>query len=157
MVLQSGSHLPMDRWEKSGDQILIYREGGVLTLAAADVVEFLEETDAPQPVAVVVAIAEAAAKPVVLQTDPKLVIAEMAEQYGLPAKFVSSVARAESAYRMDAVSPKGAIGVMQLMPGTSGWWNKCSRLRTFRYATPQPRKTPNTDICFMAKNQMCTA
>ena len=83
VVLQSGSHLPMDRWEKSGDQILIYREGGVLTLAAADVVEFLEETDAPQPVAVVVAIAEAAAKPVVLQTDPKLVIAEMAEQYGL--------------------------------------------------------------------------
>lgn len=119
MVLQSGSHLPMDRWEKSGDQILIYREGGVLTLAAADVVEFLEEMDAPQPVAVVVAIAEAVAKPEVLQTDPKLVIAEMAEQYGLPAKFVSSVARAESAYRMDAVSPKGAIGVMQLMPGTA--------------------------------------
>ena len=119
MVLQSGSHLPMDRWEKSGDQILIYREGGVLTLAATDVVEFLEEMDAPQPVAVVVAIAQAVAKPEVLQTDPKLVIAEMAEQYGLPAKFVSSVARAESAYRMDAVSPKGAIGVMQLMPGTA--------------------------------------
>ena len=119
MVLQSGSHLPMDRWEKSGDQILIYREGGVLTLAAADVVEFLEEMDAPQPVAVVVAIAQAVAKPEVLQTDPKLVISEMAEQYGLPAKFVSSVARAESAYRMDAVSPKGAIGVMQLMPGTA--------------------------------------
>ena len=119
VVLQSGSHLPMDRWEKSGDQILIYREGGILTLAAADVVEFLEEIDAPQPVAVVVAIAEAVARPEVLQTDPKLVIAEMAEQYGLPAKFVSSVARAESAYRMDAVSPKGAIGVMQLMPGTA--------------------------------------
>ena len=119
MLLQSGSHLPMDRWEKSGDQILIYREGGVLTLAAADVVEFLEEIDAPKPVAVVVALVEVVAKPEVLQTDPKLVIAEMAEQYGLPAKFVSSVARAESAYRMDAVSPKGAIGVMQLMPGTA--------------------------------------
>ena len=119
MLLQSGSHLPMDRWEKSGDQILIYREGGVLTLAAADVVEFLEEIDAPKPVAVVVALVEVVPKPEVLQTDPKLVIAEMAEQYGLPAKFVSSVARAESAYRMDAVSPKGAIGVMQLMPGTA--------------------------------------
>ena len=119
MLLQSGSHLPMDRWEKRGDQILIYREGGVLTLAAADVVEFLEEIDAPKPVAVVVALVEVVAKPEVLQTDPKLVIAEMAEQYGLPAKFVSSVARAESAYRMDAVSPKGAIGVMQLMPGTA--------------------------------------
>jgi len=34
-------------------------------------------------------------------------------------QFVASVARAESASRTDARSPKGAIGVMQLMPGTA--------------------------------------
>ena len=43
----------------------------------------------------------------------------MAAQYGLPEKFVSSVARTESAYQINAVSHKGAIGVMQLMPGTA--------------------------------------
>ena len=119
MVLQSGFHLEVDRWEKSGEQILIFREGGVSTLAAADVVEFLEEQDAPKPVAVVVAQIQPVANLEALKPDPKQVIAEMAEQYGLPAKFVASVARTESAYRTDAVSPKGAIGVMQLMPGTA--------------------------------------
>ena len=119
MVLQSGFHLAVDRWEQSGEQILIYREGGVSTLAAADVVEFLEETDAPKPVAAVLPQIQPVIKPEAFKPDPKQVIAEMAEQYGLPAKFVSSVARTESAYRTDALSPKGAIGVMQLMPGTA--------------------------------------
>ena len=119
MVLQSGFQLAVDRWEKSGEQILIYREGGILTVAASDVVEFIEEMDAPKPIAAVIVNAQAVAKPEAPRTDPKLVIVEMAEQYGLPAKFVASVARTESAYRTDAVSAKGAIGVMQLMPGTA--------------------------------------
>lgn len=38
---------------------------------------------------------------------------------GLPAAFVRSVARAESGYNPNAVSPKGAVGLMQLMPGTA--------------------------------------
>ncbi len=38
---------------------------------------------------------------------------------GLPPAFVHSVAKVESAYRADAISPKGAIGVMQLMPATA--------------------------------------
>ena len=37
----------------------------------------------------------------------------------LPPAFVESVARVESALRPDAISPKGAIGVMQLMPETA--------------------------------------
>ena len=38
---------------------------------------------------------------------------------GLPPAFVHSVAKVESALRSDAVSPKGAIGIMQLMPATA--------------------------------------
>ena len=37
----------------------------------------------------------------------------------LPPAIVHAVAKAESAYRQDAVSRKGAIGIMQLMPGTA--------------------------------------
>jgi soluble lytic murein transglycosylase-like protein len=39
--------------------------------------------------------------------------------HGLRPEFVKSVASVESAYRVKAVSPKGAIGLMQLMPGTA--------------------------------------
>jgi soluble lytic murein transglycosylase-like protein len=37
---------------------------------------------------------------------------------GLDPDLVHAVIRAESAYRPDAVSPKGAIGLMQVMPAT---------------------------------------
>jgi soluble lytic murein transglycosylase-like protein len=36
---------------------------------------------------------------------------------------VHSVAKAESGYRLDAVSPKGALGLMQLMPATAAELN----------------------------------
>jgi soluble lytic murein transglycosylase-like protein len=37
----------------------------------------------------------------------------------VPSAFVHSVAKAESAYRTGAISHKGAIGLMQLMPATA--------------------------------------
>jgi len=37
----------------------------------------------------------------------------------IPPELVHAVVRAESAYRSDAVSSKGAIGLMQLMPATA--------------------------------------
>ena len=42
-----------------------------------------------------------------------------AARYDLSPAFLDAVARAESGYDPDAVSPAGAIGVMQLMPGTA--------------------------------------
>jgi hypothetical protein len=40
-------------------------------------------------------------------------------RYGLERDLVHAVARAESAYNAHAVSPAGAVGVMQLMPATA--------------------------------------
>ena len=42
-----------------------------------------------------------------------------ADRYGLPRELVRSVMAAESGFQKQAVSPKGAIGLMQLMPGTA--------------------------------------
>jgi soluble lytic murein transglycosylase-like protein len=42
-----------------------------------------------------------------------------ADRYGLPRQLVRSVMAAESAFQPQAVSPKGAIGLMQLMPSTA--------------------------------------
>ncbi len=42
-----------------------------------------------------------------------------ADKYGLPRKLVRSVMRIESGNQPGVVSPKGAIGLMQLMPETA--------------------------------------
>jgi soluble lytic murein transglycosylase-like protein len=47
------------------------------------------------------------------------IIAEIAQRNNLEPALVHAVIKAESAYNSDAVSPKGAVGLMQLIPGTA--------------------------------------
>lgn len=44
-----------------------------------------------------------------------------AEYYGIPKDIVYSVIKVESNYRYDAVSSRGAVGLMQIMPETFEW------------------------------------
>ncbi len=46
-------------------------------------------------------------------------IERAADASSLRPALIHAVVRAESAYRSDAVSPKGAVGLMQLMPATA--------------------------------------
>jgi soluble lytic murein transglycosylase-like protein len=46
-------------------------------------------------------------------------VTRAAVRNGLPPELLHSIAQVESGYRQDAVSPKGAIGIMQLMPQTA--------------------------------------
>jgi SLT domain-containing protein len=53
------------------------------------------------------------------QTDPYAAhIAEAAQRFGIPVAWIRAVMRVESANDMRAISPKGAMGLMQIMPGT---------------------------------------
>jgi soluble lytic murein transglycosylase-like protein len=47
------------------------------------------------------------------------VIHRVAEDYGLDPLYLKAVMHTESAFQRDAVSPKGAVGLMQLMPATA--------------------------------------
>ena len=51
--------------------------------------------------------------------DAHALIRGAAEKHGVPAAFVKSIVAAESNFNCDAISPRGAIGLMQLMPGTA--------------------------------------
>lgn len=46
-------------------------------------------------------------------------IEKIARKYGIDAKLIKAVIEQESGFQKDAVSPKGAIGYMQLMPSTA--------------------------------------
>lgn len=57
--------------------------------------------------------------PCVSQAEPwDDAIAEASSRFGLPAVWVREVIRAESGGDVRALSPKGAVGLMQLMPET---------------------------------------
>ena len=55
----------------------------------------------------------------VYATDLERLAAETAEKHGLDPKLVLAVIAVESGFEPRAVSPKGARGLMQLMPGTA--------------------------------------
>jgi soluble lytic murein transglycosylase-like protein len=58
----------------------------------------------------------------------RMLIEAMAQKHQVPAEFVKSIMAAESNFNSDAVSPKGAIGLMQLMPETAREWGADPRI-----------------------------
>jgi soluble lytic murein transglycosylase-like protein len=51
--------------------------------------------------------------------DLKAILAEASFWYGLPVELIEALIKVESNFAASAVSPKGAMGLMQLMPGTA--------------------------------------
>jgi soluble lytic murein transglycosylase-like protein len=116
-ILANGSRLKGDRHEMAETgKVRLYNGPGFIELDPAQVAGFEHfEDPKPAPVAVLTP-PPAVAKPA--PTAQELADAA-AQKYGLPPQLVRSVMAQESANRPNAVSPKGAIGLMQLMPGTA--------------------------------------
>ena len=116
-VLSTGFRIHADRHEVDGLSIRLFTQNGLIEVPASSVASFeAEEYVAPVSTP---ALVPAVLPPAPKTTDPKILLHEAAVRNSLPPAFVTSVAKVESAMKQSAVSPKGAIGVMQLMPATA--------------------------------------
>ncbi len=107
-VLSSGRTMKLEshRLEPAG-LVLLLQGGGEITVPETDVLGFV-----PNEV-----VEELAALP--KGADLPALVEAIARRRGLDPKLVRAVVEVESAFRPDAVSPKGATGLMQLMPRTA--------------------------------------
>jgi hypothetical protein len=120
VVFSSGLKLRADRHEQSGDLIRLFYNGGVTELPASLISGFEEAEEVVAPdIAAKVAAPVVKPETVAPVAGPREMVRDAARRSGLPPEFVESVAQVESGFRPGAVSPKGALGVMQLMPATA--------------------------------------
>jgi soluble lytic murein transglycosylase-like protein len=112
--------LHVDRHSVEGSKVRLYVGDGSTEMDLTSVRGFEPDGFVPQ-------ISEAAAPPaagipasaVPRAASPAEMADAAADRYGLPRKLVRTVMSAESGFEPDAISPRGAIGLMQLMPGTA--------------------------------------
>lgn len=116
-VLSSGFRIHADWHQFAGENVVLYfRDGGATELPAVLIESFeAEETITP----VKPAILPPPVEPALPVRDARTLLHDAAIRTGLPPALVESVARVESNLKPEAVSPRGALGVMQLMPATA--------------------------------------
>lgn len=113
--LKSGFSLNIDSHHVENGRVVVSTAGGTLEFSALEVQE-IEQIPDEKPAAPA-APAAPASGPNTETVDS--VLQDAALQQGLLPDFVHSVAKVESGLNPKAVSPKGAIGLMQLMPSTA--------------------------------------
>ena len=99
---------------EGSDLLLTLAGGGEVRVGASDVAQVLPDEIVPQEPAP--APSAAAAGP---SADWAAVAAETARRHRVDAGLVTAVIAVESGFQPSAVSPKGAMGLMQLMPTTA--------------------------------------
>jgi len=94
-------------WRRGGDRAAlrcaVLLAAGVLSLGSGSAMAVAQSTPMVQPAAIHPHAAH---------------IAEAAQRFGIPEDWIIAVLRAESAGDVRAVSPAGALGLMQVMPAT---------------------------------------
>jgi soluble lytic murein transglycosylase-like protein len=112
--LRNGFSLRHEHHEVVGDTTRLYMSadpaGGYVDVATAEIESF--EPAPPEPQENATAVPAKA-------LDLNAIVSAASSQHQIDADFIASVIHAESANNPRAISPKGAQGLMQLMPGTA--------------------------------------
>ena len=117
----SGEVMSITGHHAQGDAIVLSLKGGGEVLFDARLIDRIEPAVRParQPTAHVAAVVEAQ-----LPAKPYAALVRSAsDRHRVDADILHAVIAVESAYRADAESPRGAKGLMQLMPDTATRYN----------------------------------
>ena len=124
--LTSGRTLSVKGHRVDGDRIVLTLRGGGDVNIDRSLVDKIVPDEVPYPEPETVAAAEGAEgaegndQPAsVIETPYSELIASISEAHGVDPNLVRALIQVESGYRPRARSPKGAKGLMQLMPSTA--------------------------------------
>jgi hypothetical protein len=132
-ILRNGFSIRHERRTVMGDMTRLYTgpDGSYIDIPTADIDHFeIDSTPAPKRVDQPAPTASAAA-PAVAPTHPAVsapatpsmtldqIVGQASDSHKIDPDFINSVIRAESGFNIRAISPKGARGLMQLMPQTA--------------------------------------
>jgi soluble lytic murein transglycosylase-like protein len=108
-----------------GDRIIVRLRGGGEMSFDRTLITRIGPDEVPYPEPVVISAAETVDAPVPAtaqlagRTSYDPIIESASDRHGVDARLVKAVIQVESSFKARARSPKGAMGLMQLMPGTA--------------------------------------
>ncbi len=113
VTVRGGRVISVTECRFEGDTaILVLRTGGEMR-APRDFVLDVQPDEVPWPEPAVAATAD------VPKDELRRLVDRLAAQHGVDTRLAHAVVQVESNYQPRAVSPKGAMGLMQLMPATA--------------------------------------
>ncbi|MCC7498692.1 MAG: lytic transglycosylase domain-containing protein [Bryobacterales bacterium] len=114
-VLLNGFRIEADSHQIRDDMALLHTGQGEISIPLEQIIRFEQGAPDPTPPATTKSTTAEPAKPV----DVDRLLTAAARKRDIPPELVQSIAQVESGFRTTAVSSKGAIGLMQLMPATA--------------------------------------
>ena len=121
VFFSTGRSMSVKSYRVDGDSlVLTLRSGGEIVCDRAAIARIEpDEVPYPEPEGEVAAAPVPAPLIATAEVPYSELINRVAAEHGVPSRLVHAVIKVESGYRQDARSPKGAMGLMQLMPGTA--------------------------------------
>jgi soluble lytic murein transglycosylase-like protein len=115
VILQNGFVMHVDHLETRGDMTRLYMDEGTRNFVDVQRDQIVRMEEIPEPPPPPLAPSMAPRRTVSLEE----IVTTASNRYGIDPDIVLSLIHAESAFDPKAVSPKGAQGLMQLMPQTA--------------------------------------
>ncbi len=120
VFFQSGRAMSVRAIRSEGDELVLQlRSGGDIHCDKSLIVKVQpDEVEYPEEVLAALPLSRTILEPAAIPNEYRDLIRTAAARHGVDARVVNAVIQVESAYHSRAVSPKGARGLMQLMPAT---------------------------------------